>query len=197
MHAAHEVNGSRFSHVTLSTEELLALLPANIDTHRIYSRLLWTEVQRGEEHEWLFSSSIPKRLPARPPAGLASGHRPGNHSADFRRKLVCEPGGGDQAERDDAADDVAALGFQDREIEAAGVQGQHRDGEDVSGGAMKAVAFADDHGEGAGEQAKGGAEDAQNEEWESHASTSSGHLPSRIRLCKVDTRFATREFHSL
>jgi len=29
MHAAHEVNGPRFAHAILTTEELLALLPAN------------------------------------------------------------------------------------------------------------------------------------------------------------------------
>ena len=28
MHAAHEVNGPRFTHAILTTEELLALLPA-------------------------------------------------------------------------------------------------------------------------------------------------------------------------
>ena len=29
MHAAHEVNGPSFAHTILTTEELLALLPAN------------------------------------------------------------------------------------------------------------------------------------------------------------------------
>jgi len=29
MHAAHEVNGPRFAHAILTTEELLALLPAS------------------------------------------------------------------------------------------------------------------------------------------------------------------------
>ena len=31
MHAAHEVNGPRFAHAILTTEELLALLPETID----------------------------------------------------------------------------------------------------------------------------------------------------------------------
>jgi len=30
MHAAHEVNGPRFAHALLTTEELLALLPASV-----------------------------------------------------------------------------------------------------------------------------------------------------------------------
>jgi hypothetical protein len=31
MHAAHEVNGPRFAHAILTTEERLALLPETID----------------------------------------------------------------------------------------------------------------------------------------------------------------------
>jgi hypothetical protein len=39
------------------------------------------------------------------------------------------------------ADDVTALGFQDREVKAAGGQRQHSDGEHVSRGAMQTVAL--------------------------------------------------------
>jgi hypothetical protein len=93
-----------------------------------------------------------------------------------------KPGGGDQVECDDAADDVTALGFQDREVKAAGGQRQHRDAEHVSRGAMQTVAFADGHSDGAGEQANRATEDVQNQEGESQASTSFQHLPLRIRL---------------
>ena len=55
----------------------------------------------------------------------------------------------------------------------AGGQRQHRNGEDVSGGAMQTAAFADGHGDGAGEQADGATEDVQNQERESHASARS------------------------
>ena len=47
-----------------------------------------------------------------------------------------EPRRGDHVEGDDAADDVAMLRLHDGEAEGAGGQCKHRDGEDVSGGAM-------------------------------------------------------------
>ena len=47
-----------------------------------------------------------------------------------------EPRRGDHVEGDDAADDVAVLRLHDGETEGAGGQCKHRDGEDVSGGAM-------------------------------------------------------------
>jgi len=73
-----------------------------------------------------------------------------------------EPRGGNHVEGDNAADDVAMLGFHDCETEGAGRQRQHRHREDVSGGAMQTAAFTNGHGEGAGEQANGAAEYVQN-----------------------------------
>jgi hypothetical protein len=102
--------------------------------------------------------------------------------ADYKRSPVkspCataaagQPSGGNQVEGDDAADDIAALGFQNREVKAARGQRQHCDGEDISGGAMQTAAFAHGDSEGAGEQANSATEDVQNQEREWHASTSS------------------------
>jgi hypothetical protein len=40
---------------------------------------------------------------------------------------------------------------------------------------VQTTAFADAHGEGAGEQGDGASDDVQNQEWEPHASTSFEH----------------------
>jgi len=47
-----------------------------------------------------------------------------------------EPCGGNHVGGDDAADDVAVLRLHDGETKGTGGQDQHRNGEDVSGGAM-------------------------------------------------------------
>jgi hypothetical protein len=46
---------------------------------------------------------------------------------------------------------------------------------------MRTAAFADSHGESAGEQANGATEDVQNQERESHPSISFAHLRLRSR----------------
>lgn len=93
-----------------------------------------------------------------------------------------KPCGGDHVKGDDAADDVSTLRFEYSEAEAARGQGQHRNGEDVSRGAMEAAAFADGNSEGAGQQANCATEDVQNQERESHTSTAFQHLrlPNRL-----------------
>ena len=82
-----------------------------------------------------------------------------------------KPRSGDHVEGNDAADDVAPLGFHDGETKAAGGQRHHRDGEDVSGGAMQPAAFANGHREGASKQANGATENVQNQQWESHGAS--------------------------
>src|ERR1700722_8391292 len=82
-----------------------------------------------------------------------------------------EPCRGDHVEGYNAADDVRLLGFHDCETEPAGRQRHHRNGEDVSGGAMQRATFTNGHCEGASEQANGAAEYVQNQEREPHAST--------------------------
>ena len=104
-----------------------------------------------------------------------------------------EPCGGDHVERDNAADDVAPLGFHNGERERAGGQRHHRDGEDVSRDAMQTAAFADGHGERAGEQANRTTEDVQNQERETHASTSFEHLRLLPRPEEATTRHTKQE----
>jgi hypothetical protein len=82
-----------------------------------------------------------------------------------------KPRRGDHVEGDDAADDVAMLRLHDGETEGAGGQGKHRNGEDISGGAMQAAAFADGNSECAGQQADGAGENVKNQERKPHAST--------------------------
>jgi hypothetical protein len=86
-----------------------------------------------------------------------------------------EPRRRDHVEGDDDADDVAMLRLHDGETEGTGSQGKHRNGEDVSGGAMQAAAFADGNSECAGQQADGSSENVENQEREPHASTSFRH----------------------
>ena len=93
-----------------------------------------------------------------------------------------EPRGNDHVEGDYAANDVAVLGFEYCETEAARGQGQHGNGEDVSGGPMQAAALAHGNSEAAGQQADRATEDMQNQERKSHASTSLPHLRLRNRL---------------
>jgi hypothetical protein len=67
------------------------------------------------------------------------------------------------------------LQLHDGETEGAGGQGKHREGEDVPGGAVKAAALADGNSECTGQQADGASENVENQERESHASTSFQH----------------------
>ena len=105
-----------------------------------------------------------------------------------------EPRGNDHVEGDDTADDVAVLGFEYCETETARGQGQHRDGEDISGGPMEAAALTHGNSEAAGQQANRATENMQNQERKSHAATSSQHLRLRDRLCKSLRALQPRSF---
>ena len=133
--------------------------------------------------------------------GLDAAYDDGSSSAETDEKrgpvkpacvsaAASEPGSSEQVEGDDTAVNVAALGFQNREIEAAGGQGEHRNSEDVSEGAVQTAAFADGHSDSAGEQAYRATENMQSQEWEPHASIS---LRTEYAVCDREVpRFVKR-----
>ncbi len=88
---------------------------------------------------WIVQTPIAMMAAAPPDANEECGDvKPSNATA-----TAGQSSRGDHVEGKNAADHVAVLRFEDRKTDAARCQGQHREREDVSGGAMQTTAFAD------------------------------------------------------